>query len=224
VIPAYICNRDRLHWPRRLASELARTNWFDVIIVDSGSSFPPLLSWYASCPYPVVQFADNEGPAAVWRSGLLKERGEVHFLLTDPDLDLSGLPPDWPAVLMAGLEFPTVGKVGLGLRTDDIPAVQPLAHEIRDWEANFTRRPVNDRYLWARIDTTLALYDRSRITLQEPRWRDTALRTRAPYLARHLPWYPLTDAEAEDESFYRAHCDPSHTHWTRRQLDRESAG
>jgi hypothetical protein len=214
-VTAFVCNRDRLTWPRALAADLGRDPRCEVVIVDNASTYPPLLAWYESCPYEVIRLEENLGPEAVWRGELYTRASSDYYLNTDGDLDISLVPSDWLSVLLDGFRFPEIDKIGLSLRTDDIPESRIDRDDIVRWEAGFRRWPINERYYWARIDTTLAVYDRRRVDPRQRRFRDRALRTAAPYSARHLPWYPLGPALQEEDDYYILHCDPSKTHWSR---------
>jgi len=216
MIPAFVCNRDRLHWPRRLAADLERAGC-RVVFVDNASTYPPLLAWYRSCPHEVLRLSENLGQEAPWLSGAVQRDGGDRYIVTDPDLDISAVPDDWLSVLGQGLRFAGIGKVGFSLRTDDIPAANPLRDEIVSWEVAFQRRRIGTLFYWARIDTTLALYDRQRIEIARPRWRDRALRTAAPYAARHLSWYVSPRRVPADERYYLDHSDVvRHSHWSRK--------
>jgi hypothetical protein len=217
-IPAFICNRDRLTWPRKLADDLSRDGRCQVIIADNASTYPPLLDWYTSCPYEVIRFEENVGPHGDWRGEIHRRVASGFFLMTDPDLDISLVPSDWLSVLLEGFRYPDIDKVGFSLRTDDLPE-GPGIQEIVEWESGFQKWPINERYYWARIDTTLALYDLRRFDPGRRRHRDRALRTAAPYAARHLPWYPLEGELLAEEEYYLLHCDGGMTHWSRARID-----
>jgi hypothetical protein len=216
-IPVFICNRDRLTWPRQLAADLTREARCEVIIVDNASTYPPLLEWYETCPHEVVRLKENRGPQGDWGGEIDRRLTSDYFIITDPDLDISQIPADWLSVLMDGLRFDGIDKVGLSLRTDDVPE-GPDRDEIVAWESGFQRWPINERYYWARIDTTLALYDRRRWVPTRPRFRDRALRTAAPYAARHLPWYPMDAAMQKEEDYQLLHCDPRISHWSSKRI------
>lgn len=216
-IPIFMCNRDRLTWPRQLAADLAREERCEVIIVDNASTYPPLLEWYESCRYEVVRWEENLGPQGDWRGEIDRCLTSDYFIITDPDLDISAIPADWLSVLLDGLRFPGIDKVGLSLRTDDIPKGADRS-KIVEWESGFQRWPINDRYYWARIDTTLAVYDRRRFDPNRPRHRDRSLRTAAPYAARHLPWYPMDPVLQEEEDYYVLRCDRRIPHWSKMRV------
>jgi len=116
------------------------------------------------------------------------------FVYTDPDVvPISTCPLDAVAHLRMLLErFPDRPKAGLGLYIDDLPAGHPQI----TWE----RRLVSEAgrlapaVYAAPVDTTFALYRPGSAFTYE------ALRTAAPYLLRHVPWY-VSDPGEEDRYY-----------------------
>lgn len=195
-----VVTRDRLSHTMRCVAELARHE-LDIRIVDHGSTWPPMLDWLASCPYPVTARGDLP-PRALWDWPGLPD---PPYLVTDPDV-LLDCPDDWLDRLLAeAREHPEMMKVGVGLRLDDLPDTD-LAARVKAWEAPFWSSPLCPRAYRAPVDTTLALY-RTRGFALAP-----AARLAAPYLARHLPWYGESDlAEA---AHYRRRLLPGSSHWS----------
>jgi hypothetical protein len=172
----------------------------EVILADNASTYPPLLEWYDSCPYKVYRLKENRGHMAVWDAGIVNECRDQYYAVTDPDLDLSGVPRDYLDVLMRGLTGNSeVIKAGLSLRIDDLPTnaftAQILVKEEKYWHAI---RDLNGFYQ-AGVDTTFAIYDRERVLNEKFYW---ALRSPEPYVARHLPWYLTRENLTIEELFY----------------------
>lgn len=96
-------------WIPKTMCEWLSVRGCDIIIVDNHSDYEPLLAWYASKPFEIVHMANNYGHCVVWDSGMLDHflaSGE-RYILTDPDLDLSGVPDDFVTILGRGLdEYP----------------------------------------------------------------------------------------------------------------------
>jgi hypothetical protein len=215
-VKVFINNRDRLTWPRRLAETVAREPRCEVVIVDNASTYPPLLDWYAQCPFRVVRLAENLGHEAPWKSGVIDAEAGPLYGVTDPDLDLSAVPGDWLDVLASGLAaYPGVAKVGLSLAISDLPADAPLRAEVLAWERTAWTNRLDERFWISRVDTTFALHARERIQTGQPRWRDRALRADHPYTARHLPWY-LTPGSVPEEEVYYLSRSTGPSHWSRR--------
>jgi hypothetical protein len=221
-VKVFINNRDRLTWTRGLAETVAREPRCEVVIVDNASTYPPLLDWYEQCPFRVVRLTRNLGHEAPWESGVVADEAGPLYAVTDPDLDLSGVPGDWLDVLASGLAtYPVVAKVGLSLAISDLPVDVPLRREVLEWEGTAWTNRLDERFWIARVDTTFALYAGARVRTGQPRWRDRALRAAPPYTARHLPWYLTSESITDEERYYLRHS-AARSHWTRRL--RQSTG
>jgi len=174
----------------------------EVILVDNASTYPPLLEWYESCPYRVYRLRQNRGHMVVWDAGIINEHTDQYYAVTDPDLDLSGVPRDYLQVLMEGLAGnPDVVKAGLSLRIDDLP-VNEFTAQVLDKERTYWQAPRDAKgFYQAEVDTTFAVYDRDRERLlnQKFYW---SLRAPEPYVARHLPWYLTRENLTVEELYY----------------------
>ena len=221
---AFMICRDRVSYARRCSTALLRAG-LDVVIVDHGSTYGPMVRWlgwaerYASSPTSVVRMP-NQHPRDLWAQGGViggYVRPGERFVVTDcdvvPDPDC---PPDWLAHLGMLLDLqPLDRKAGLGLRTDDLPVHFADRDRVIAWERQFqhvddggqTHASTNlGTAVPASIDTTLALYRR-----YEPFALGPAQRTRAPYRALHLPWYEDAANPIPEQVFYREHA--AFGHW-----------
>jgi hypothetical protein len=193
---AYIISHNRLALTVNMANWLA--DFAEPVIVDNDSDYPPLLEYYETCPYIIIRLSTNLGSGAPWEAGIVDDysSGES-YLVTDPDLDMTGVPNDWLEELQIGLDrHPSVTKAGIGLRLDDLPDTE-IAKQAKEWEAPHWAYPLDDgRFYKASTATTLCLCRTSEHVFP-------SVRTSAPYLARHIPWY-YTDIEdlPEDEIYY----------------------
>jgi hypothetical protein len=203
----YINMRDLLTWPRAMA-DLMAAQGHEPIFVDNASTYAPLLDYYSTCPYRVERLRQNRGSRAVW-SALADELATVgQYVVTDPDLDLSDIPVDWPAVLAHGLEqWPEDSKCGFSL-DNVLPAGNPLNHDpAESWNPE-RLAPRGAGYFYYPIDTTFALYRAGSSFVIDGK------RTDRPYTALHLPWYLTLDPDKDglsipitDEiAYYFAHC------------------
>jgi hypothetical protein len=199
---ALIINYNRLTLTAALANWCA-ANGLDPVFIDNGSDYPLLIEYYASLsPYPVVRLDGNYGHKAPWlpQLGILdKLVGGEQYIVTDPDLDLEGVPSDFLAVLARGLvQYPWCDKVGLSLEISDLPDI-PAANYVRyKCEARYWTRPLGDMYYDAPVDTTFALY-RAGVRA----YSVNGIRTRRPYTCKHVPWYYKDVKELpEDEQYY----------------------
>jgi hypothetical protein len=206
VTRCLVITRDRATVTARCIASLETCQRIDVVIVDHGSTYPPMLDYLDRSGHPVI-YAGDRPPHALWDGDLLAGLvGDSRYLVTDPDIVLDS-PADWLDRLGEELDCGDVVKAGLGLRLDDLPDTQ-LAAKVRAWEAPFwtSRRPSG---AWAApVDTTLALYPpvRSGGFRLAP-----AARLDSPYLIRHLPWYG--DDDPAESSYYRARAHPGSSHW-----------
>jgi hypothetical protein len=157
------------------------------------------LEWYHKSGLPVYQLSKNCGHTVVWHEEILDLLNvREQYIVTDPDLDLSGIPDDFVDVLKRGLDVhPDVDKCALSLRIDDLPNT-PEGNFIRSHELKYWKRQYPSGFYNADTDTTLALY-RAGVDW----YSHSAVRAPMPYAARHVPWYYSDfNALSPDEQFY----------------------
>ena len=210
VIPAYVNNFNLLTSTRALCERLSRLDDVHVVIVDNASTYEPLHGWYDSCGFEVVRLPSNLGKHAPWLSGAVldpaahqRTYGSEFYVVTDPDLCLEGVPDDVIAVLVEALaRHKDATKVGLSLGIDDLPVGSRVAYDAQAWEEQFWKRPVDDGFFQADVDTTFAAYRTT--TRRELAMSPSApaLRAAAPYTARHRPWYWAPESLGGDELEY----------------------
>lgn len=194
-----IINFNRLTLMKNLAEWCAANN-LDVIILDNNSDYPPLLDYYASCPFKVHRINANYGHTVFWNLELYPElikKGK--YILTDSDLDLSGVPGDFLKVMEKGLDiYARFPKCGLSLEINDLPNLEQTQKMKNECEIRYWQQPLSEIYFDAPVDTTFALY-RENVRTHFLK----AIRTNRPYTARHVPWY-YTDFNSlpEDEKYY----------------------
>lgn len=145
----------------------------------------------------------NYGHRVIWDQELL-ERGGIsgQYIVTDPDLDLSGIPDDFLSVLQEGLRrYPKAQKCGFSLDISDLPE-----GDVKKWESTLWQKPLDDMYFRAGVDTTFALYREN--VRHYSIW--DSLRTNKPYMARHVPWeYNNMKDLPADEQYYFKTCNKS---------------
>lgn len=217
--PVFVPVRDRVTPLRRLVDWLERAGHDEIWLVDSASTYPPLLDYLSTSPHHVVRCEHNFGHRSPWLSGTVQRVAHGrHFVISDPDVVPDPMCPlDAVDHFRQVLDrYPDLDKVGFGLRIDDLPAAYPLSAEVRAWEARFWVDEIEPGLFRADIDTTFALY--------RPRHRrhdeHLALRTGPPYVARHLPWYIDPGRLTDEDRYYREHADPSTANWDRTELPR----
>lgn len=205
IMKCFIINFNRLTLSKNLADWVASCG-IDVFFIDNNSTYEPLLEYYESCPYEVIKLSGNHGHMVFWNTGLYEKycKGE-RYILTDPDLDLSGIPKDFLHILEEGLDrYPEYPKCGFSLETLDLPDTE-IGRSSKTYEQQYWNVPLDNMYYAAKIDTTFSLNKVSYHTYN-------AIRTNRPYTAKHVPWYYTSvDEMTDDEKNYFLTC--SGTHW-----------
>ncbi len=224
---AFAITRDRVTYARQCVDALLAAG-LEVVIVDHGSTWPPMVEWLREIDSrnvhgylnPWVVWDVNRHPRDLWRPGgpiVQLVDADERFIVTDCDVvPDEGCPADWVERMRATLDrYPAIRKVGFGLRTDDLPEHYQHADMVRRWEAQYQAVADGGRLnpmmsdagaVIADIDTTLAMYRR-----YEPFTLGPAVRLRPPYVARHLPWYEDALHLDEEQRYYRDHAE--HGHW-----------
>lgn len=206
IVKIFLTSRDTMQ-VTQMASDLKRWHGVtEIVIVDCGSTFRPLLRWLDDPP-PMVRVirTNNHGPRAPWK--YLEWTGEP-YAVSDGDLDLSGLPYQSLTILADRLKAqPALAKVGLALRIDDLPATvigdAAQAHEMQFWT-----RPTSDGFYSADIDTTFAVY-------RDPGWGGYGPAERCGHLAaRHVPWYLSPPYPADWQHYFAGLDSKFATHWS----------
>lgn len=200
----FINNRDLLTWPKRMAEVLADQG-HDVRLIDNASTYPPLLEWYDTCPFPVIRSQQNLGSQALWLLNVVPLHDP--FVVSDSDLDISCIPIDWPEALTEGLDAGAC-KCGFSLDDTKIPSANPAwtidgfcnypaGHHPATYGPKITfmgKRCLFHRYP---VDTTFALYA-AKIWVNG--FRVGGIRAGHPYTARHLPWHLVLHPNPDEQS------------------------
>jgi hypothetical protein len=217
-IPVIINNRDRYRYLKQVIERCEEIGFSNIIILDNDSTYPQLLEYYKTIRHKVIRTGRNGGPRAIWNNPETKPYLSNYYIYTDPDvLPDSAVSLSCVEDMLHTLEANKgLEKIGLGLHIDDLPDHFELKQEVISWEKQFHEAVVNERYFKAPVDTTFALYAPYQIGGGEC----AAYRTRAPYLAKHLPWYENTAQPHEEDIYYREHAKPADSHWTQRMNER----
>ncbi len=202
TIPIFIISFNRLSYVKQMVEQLERLGLQNIIIVDNASTYPPLLAYLETTRHKVIRLTKNWGFRVLWEAPGFEKYRRNFYVVTDPDLDLSSCPPDVMEVLFRALErFPFIRKAGLSLRLDDIPEDAFAYKEILAWESRFYEVYLKRAQVYAAVvDTTFALYPPDFLVQTES--FVSAVRTPAPYQARHLPWYKNDANVTEEDIFY----------------------
>jgi hypothetical protein len=217
MIPCYVTMRDLLSWPKALCREIERLGLVP-ILCDHGSTYPPLLEWYSECDHEIRRYG-NDGCYGFWNRGdHLRQSG--WYVVTDCDLDLSGVPADCVEIAQRSfLANPTVAKVGVSLEILDIPPGVAAWDQVQAYEPGYWMRRTMDGHWDAGVGATFAIYHAGRAyPWGEPFYK--AVRLDRPYTARHLPWYVTAETMDDEYAYYLERIDPSpvYSHWIKHHV------
>jgi hypothetical protein len=212
LITVVLNNRDLLTWPKAMVEHIRTyAGLQEIVILDNESSYPPLLEWYSALPDGVrmASMPFNLGHKAPWTEAGQRELKTDYYVVSDPDLDLTGVPRNVLLHLSSLLrDYPDNEKVGLSLEVSDLTPDLPYFPICSRWEPSYWRAPLVDNlFRLAPIDTTFAMYNKRVMNA----YKICGARTERPYTARHLPWYVRTPdpefayylARANDSSSYK---------------------
>lgn len=215
-LPVIIVCRDLVTDLISLVRWLEQTDHQNLILLNNDSTYPPLLEYLAASAHRVIRLDTNLGHTSPWRCGLTTEFGaDVPFVVTDPDV----LPdPEAPAdtfehlqeLLLRHRDF---DKAAFGLHIDDLPDRYPFRAEVIAWESPFWTKEIEPGAFAAHVDTTLAVHRPG-----TPHKVTEALRTGAPRMARHMPWYRDPRNPDPENTYYLKHRDKSVGYWNRETL------
>lgn len=194
MIPVIINNRNLFTWVVEMVNKIKTYEGVgEIIIIDNGSDYPPLLEWYQTNPCTIHR-TDNIGHTAPWQI-----LGDVitnyDYVITDADMGLLDTPSDTLLYLKNNMDLLGLDKIGLGLnwgivKEDSLYYNHLQSYEKKRWNSAHT----NNIYDIA-IDTTFALYKKG-----TPYFVGGASTT-YPYVARHYPWEFNQETYEKNEEF-----------------------
>lgn len=217
----FIMNWNWLEWTKKQAEFFTECG-HEVIIVDNGSTYKPLLEWYIQCPYRIITTKGVELSTYnrfVWEMDLPDLYTTDNFYaVTDSDLGFKDVPKDFVEILTNDLKRSEgIIKSGFSLKIDDLPD-NVYANRYREAEKN--NFPSQDKYGFysVPIDTTFAVYSKERCKNLSSMWRakgdkvpDSFLdhryfyrshRSPSPYIVQHLPWYMDINNLSEEQQHH----------------------
>jgi hypothetical protein len=216
TIPIIINNRNRLTYLLRLINSLTARGYYNIVIIDNNSSYPPLLEYYKyECPYRIFRLENNYGHLALWKSGVFRIFKNQFYVYTDPDLEIIEECPDNCLQLFYDelKTNKTLYKVGFSLKYDDLPDCYVHKNDVINWESSLYSKKYNNKFYYAHIDTTFALY-RPRAKGGSHKFK-VAIRSMYPYSIRHLPWYEDSHNLSQEDIYYKENAIMS-TFWTKK--------
>ena len=212
-IPIVINNFNRLECLKKLIDALEKRGYSNLFILDNLSTYPPLLAYYETCPYEVIRLDRNFGFQAIWLSGVYNRFKRSFYVYTDSDVvPDENCPEDFMKRFLKVLrKYPRCLKVGFGLRIDNLPDSFARKDAVLANEQRFWKDPLGDGLFIAQIDTTFALY--RPFCYGPANDHHLMIRSGAPYVALHLPWYADSANLSDEDRYYIQHTRQS-THWT----------
>jgi glycosyltransferase involved in cell wall biosynthesis len=211
-----INNRNRLTTTKNMVEKLLQLNPNEqIIIIDNGSTYPPLLEWYKTINVD-VHFEKNEGHLALWATQLDKVLGEF-FVYTDSDIILNeNLPLDWKEIMYnVHLKY-EYKKIALGIRIDDLPQHYRYKNQVIRNEGRWWLESVDEYLFKADTDTTFSFmknfFDNCYPSLRI---------TRPDMICRHHGWYLDLDNLDEEEKYYLEHLENTTTQYSKQHKNPE---
>jgi hypothetical protein len=221
----FICNFNRLNPTKKLVESLTSRGYNNIVILDNGSTYPPLLEWYSTLNTDMVYFCKhNYGPEALDRVRDLEPEFQEkynHIVLneyhvyTDGDvIPIDEVPENFiDDMIELAIKY-SIPKLGLSLKIDDLPDHFELKERVYNHEKSFFEREYIDdekcRLYKAPVDTTFAVNSPG----MQCGYSDYAYRAAGNYFARHSPWYYDTNNLPDDEVYYLQHIEGPRPHWS----------
>lgn len=212
-IPIVILNRDRLKPLEKLVDSLHQRGYYNLIIIDNLSTYPPLIEYYYSNKLNVhvndgIVVNDN---STLYRLAIeakvpyFKSILDDWYVYTDSDVVLTeDVPENFIEDMVKVCKKYAVHKVGLGLEINNLPKDLAMTNDVVECEKQYWVNKLEDAeydLYAAPIDTTFAVYQPG----SHPLWSNHSIRMGYPYVATHEPWYYDTDNLPEDELYYVSH-------------------
>jgi hypothetical protein len=220
-VKAFIIFRDRVSYAKQCWAALHEAG-LDVHVIDHASTYPPAMDWLTldiDLGVGRVHRLVNQHPQRLWTwSGLDAIVGrDEPYVVTDCDV-VPVAPLNWVSEFKDLLRYNQDRcKIGMSLRTSDIPEHYQHRQKVINWEAQHWQHPLNKplrgevTLFGAAVDTTLAMYQP--LNLYPSFSLGPALRTGYPYYAKHLSWYEDSSNPSEEQIWYEAHMNRDFSHW-----------
>jgi hypothetical protein len=193
-INAFIVNRNLLTTLKNTVDFLSKNPNINIVILDQGSTYPPLLDYYKNLNHQIIEFPNNDGPHSVWSNKVKSYHNDNPFILCDSDCTYDGIPADWLDKMMYSLDKTNIRKVGFSIEIDDLPST-PLGLRAKNHEKQFWNNLTNLGYI-SEIDTTFAIYKK------HSSFGYDGIRLPKPYTMRHELWYLDSDNINDEWQYY----------------------
>jgi len=216
-----------------IQSYLSFSSYENMIILDNGSDYPPLLDYLkelelkgASVKYLSTAFTHAE--RAQLKNPIKAEndrRKAEYYVVTDPDIAFHDAPSDLLQTLIKIINQLDLEVVGPMLTINDIPKEYPVReyawkrHVEQFWMYKPKKVMVDGKPIFFKfhgIDTTFGLH---RAEDEWKRQKQKGARLYHPYEAKHLDWYFTPDNIPEDQVKYMNDTAKlKMTHWSSQYL------
>ena len=238
MIPIFVIVRDRITVLKQSMESWYKNidHSIEIILLDQESTYPPMLDFLKekqkegirveylknTAPIPHKTFPAIASP--IYK--ICEEMKVDNYVLSDPDIILDDVDGDILDFYLYFMKMkPGFKAIGPMLRIDDIPDYYPFKNEVLTrhspfWQATgefalirpkehmrYKNKTVS--YQISPIDTTFSLRNTKDNNGTGIGWTASAVRTREPYIGRHLDWYIDPDNLSDDQKYY---IDTSNTH------------
>lgn len=195
MIPVIINNRNLFTWVVEMVNKIKTYEGVgEIIIIDNGSDYSPLLEWYQTNPCTIYR-TDNIGHTAPWQI-LGDVTTNSDYVITDADMGLLDTPSDTLLYLKDNMYSLGLDKIGLGLNWGIVKEDSLYYNHLQSYEKNrWDSAHTNNIYTHIAIDTTFALYKKG-----TPYFVGGASTT-YPYVARHYPWEFTKETYENNDEF-----------------------
>ena len=221
----FICSYNRYQPLKALVESLNKRGYYNIVILDNGSTYEPLLEWYKSLDKTDVYFcAHNYGPEALdcvrdfepsfWEKYNHIVLNEYHVYTDSDVVPVDEVPDDFIDTMIGLCKKYNIPKLGLSLKIDDLPDHYILKERVTNHESSFFEREyIMDeacQLFKAPVDTTFAINSPGLAC----GYNDYAYRAAGNYFARHTPWYYDSNNLPEEEVYYLNNITGPRPHWS----------
>ncbi len=241
MIPIFIITCDRLECLKQSIQsyrDCIKTP-FEIVICDQGTTYVPTIKFLAGLEFGGTIVYRWKGNSNIGRTknmlrndtmiresiqSYFKSHPTTNYVVTDPDILLDTVAGDILQLYSYLLEkMSNITTVGPMLRIDDIPDYYPykeqllsgkkgLHNHFHSLKTYITQYEGKDtRFVYAPIHTTFGMHR------QNTQWlfmSSRAIRTFAPYSAKHLDWYVNPSKLTRDQEYYMKHA-AANAHWSK---------
>jgi hypothetical protein len=204
-VPVIIPVFNQFYYLKNTINQLQKFGLKNYLILDNGSSYPPLLDWYVDTELPVLKYPGNPGPRDFYNNIKIWDILPKYFVVTDPDLQYNeSMPENFIQEMIRLIEDYGIGKIGLAL---DISEGEKMYPPVKTWEGNYWNKIIGytkfgDSIYQAATDTTFAMYKKRMHLSPHDDQFFWAPRIAGRFTAKHWGWYYEQPTPKEELDFY----------------------